>query len=322
MSLPLSAFPIASTSDPDEAQSILSRELSDLRFQSVQRPRDFQLEMNGVRLGNTLLAFNKFETETKVYAGVIDHAVIVSFCIGAPSILNLDGESVGPDLAGVTSPSRKLTVDRSAGSGVLLLRAGCDTLEERIREMTGRVPDEPIVFDRSVSIDAGVGAHLRRLIARIIHDTEADADLLSNPLLRTGLDEMLLNTMLALPHNFSSLMLLGESLGVGQRLVRRAEEYLEAHASDAITISDVVAECGCSRRALFNAFRRYRGYTPMQFLAESRLHSARRALLESSSTDSVASIAKACGFFHMGRFSIAYRKRFGETPSTTLRTES
>jgi transcriptional regulator GlxA family with amidase domain len=33
----------------------------------------------------------------------------------------------------------------------------------------------------------------------------------------------------------------------------------------------------------------------------------------------VMSIAMACGFNHMGRFSTMYRQRFGESPSTTLR---
>jgi AraC-like DNA-binding protein len=53
---------------------------------------------------------------------------------------------------------------------------------------------------------------------------------------------------------------------------------MESHAAQAITIADVVEECACSRRPLFEAFLEHRGYTPMQFLANVRLDLAREAL--------------------------------------------
>ena len=96
MDVPLTAFPLARTSDPDEAQSVLSRELSELRFKSVADRRRFQFEMNGCRLGRTMVAFNRFSTKTKVDAGVIESAVIISLSVGPPTVLDLDGESVPP----------------------------------------------------------------------------------------------------------------------------------------------------------------------------------------------------------------------------------
>ena len=86
-----------------------------------------------------------------------------------------------------------------------------------------------------------------------------------------------------------------------------------------VTISGVAAACGCSRRALFTAFRRFRDYTPMQFLAETRLEAARAALRSPGPTDTVVSVAYGCGFSPAGRFSGAYLRRFGESPSRTLR---
>ena len=124
---------------------------------------------------------------------------------------------------------------------------------------------------------------------------------------------------LALPNNYTEDLIGDRRPYVTPCLVRRAEGYLEAHATEPITISDVVAQCSCSRTALFNAFRTYRGYTPIQFLADTRLRAARVALQSPSSNDSVTSIAYACGFSHLGRFSQAYRLRFGESPSETLR---
>ena len=319
MKLALSSFPIASTGDPDEAQSILSRELSELRFKSVQNRRDFRLNMNGVHLGRTLVAFNRFATETQVDAGVIGHAVIVSFCVGPPSFVTLDKQAIGPESGAVTSPTRRLNVHRSPGSGVFLMRVSCDTIRQRIGELTGLIPKEPLVFERCVPLTSEPGAQVRRVLTSIVRDVENDATLLDNRLLRTGFDELILNAILTLPNNYSTSIQCDRQLDVGHKLVRQAEEFLETHATAPITISDMVAEFGCSRSALFKAFRRYRGYTPMQFLMESRLRSARHALANATPADSVASIARACGFSHLGRFSFAYRKHFGETPSQTMR---
>jgi len=73
------------------------------------------------------------------------------------------------------------------------------------------------------------------------------------------------------------------------------------------------------RSVLFSAFRKARGYTPMEFLTDERLQSARERLLKSNFESSVALIALECGFINLGRFSQYYRKRFGELPSETLR---
>ena len=57
----------------------------------------------------------------------------------------------------------------------------------------------------------------------------------------------------------------------------------------------------------------------MEFLTEQRLQSTRRKLLKSHLEASISSIALDYGFTHFGRFSQVYRKRFGESPSVTLR---
>lgn len=318
--LPLASFPIASTSDTDEAQSILSRTLMDLRFRKVKDRRRFLLEMSGVHLGRTMIGYNQFSTDTVVDPGEVDGAVAMIVGVGSPLTVQIDDESiVCREKAAVVSPTRRVMLHRPEGGGAFVIRAGADAILQRFRDMTGVNPNGPIIFDRSVDLAGGVGAHARSLLDFVVGEIHRDRQILKNPLLRTGFDEMLLNALLSLPNNHSELLINGRKHVAPSGLVQRAEEFLKAHATEPITISHLVVECRCSERSLFNAFLKHRAYTPMQFLTECRLRSAREALQSASPDDTITSIAYNCGFSHVGRFSTTYRKRFGESPSETMR---
>ncbi len=72
-------------------------------------------------------------------------------------------------------------------------------------------------------------------------------------------------------------------------------------------------------RTLSRAFRSRHGLGVMGFLKRRRLETVRGELLaaEPGST-SVTQVALRYGFAHLGRFSVEYRKLFGERPSETL----
>ena len=320
MRYPLASFPIVSTRDTDEAQSILSRELVGVRFKRVRDRRAFRLEMNGVHLGRTMAGYNQYASDILVDAGEVDDIVALAIGTGPPSVFYLDGKPLVCTAKGaVIAPSRRVVIDRPAGSGIYMIRAKSNAIQERLREVLGRLPQKPIGFHRGVDLAHGVGAHARRLLDVLVETVQRDSAFLDHPLLRAGFDDLLLNALLALPNTYSDELMGGRRLPGAPRVVRRAEAFMEAHATEPITVSDLVTLCGCSRRALFGAFRKYRGYTPMQFLADCRLKSARETLQSLSPRDTVSSIAYACGFAHPGRFANAYRRRFGESPSETLR---
>ena len=98
--------------------------------------------------------------------------------------------------------------------------------------------------------------------------------------------------------------------------VYRAEVFIEAHATDAITLDDIAAAARAPVRTLLDGFRRFRDTSPMQHLRGVRLDLARERLLSDQSA-SVASIALECGFGNLGRFAQNYAERFGERPSET-----
>lgn len=101
--------------------------------------------------------------------------------------------------------------------------------------------------------------------------------------------------------------------------VRRAQQYIGAHLDDAMTVGDVAAAAGVAHRTLYKHFHDTRGVSPMRYARDRRFAQVREALLHAGPQDSVTTIAVQWGFCHLGRFSVDYRKRYGEAPSETLR---
>lgn len=103
--------------------------------------------------------------------------------------------------------------------------------------------------------------------------------------------------------------------------IEAAEAFIREHLFSPITTAEVAAAIGLSARGVQQLFQRERDTTPTTFLRLERLRHARRLLSEAEpGTATVAEIASACGFSHMGRFAGAYAEEFGEAPSATLRT--
>ncbi|WIB59392.1 AraC family transcriptional regulator [Curtobacterium sp. MCLR17_007] len=103
--------------------------------------------------------------------------------------------------------------------------------------------------------------------------------------------------------------------------LRRALEFVHAHAAEAIGTPEIASAAGLSPRGLQQSLRRHLDQTPGDLLRGVRLDGAHTDLRRSDRDEtSVADIARAWGFGHLGRFSAAYRARFGELPSESLRS--
>jgi AraC-like DNA-binding protein len=102
--------------------------------------------------------------------------------------------------------------------------------------------------------------------------------------------------------------------------LRRALEYVHEHAREPIGTPEIAAAAGLSPRGLQQSLRRHLDQTPGELLRGVRLDGARADFVRGDRDEtSVADVARAWGFGHLGRFSATYRARFGELPSETLR---
>src|SRR5260370_25365416 len=87
-------------------------------------------------------------------------------------------------------------------------------------------------------------------------------------------------------------------------------------------VVDLAGAAGVSSRTLQRKSKMFLGKTPHAALRDIRFDCARRELLQSLPDEKVMDLALRCGFAHCGRFSIEYRRRYGETPSQTLKRQA
>lgn len=99
--------------------------------------------------------------------------------------------------------------------------------------------------------------------------------------------------------------------------VRHAVNYIRANMADKITLPGLASACDVSERTLHKQFRRFLGISPLAYLHRLRLDVVRAELTEADHEDPISDIAIRRGFSHLGRFAIDYRRRYGESPSST-----
>lgn len=101
--------------------------------------------------------------------------------------------------------------------------------------------------------------------------------------------------------------------------VRQAEDMMHAHSDEPMSILQVAERLDVSLRSLQLAFAEvHDGLSPRDVLNRIRLEKARQRLLRADAAAQVTTVAMDSGFFHLGRFSQAYARAFGEKPSETL----
>lgn len=103
-------------------------------------------------------------------------------------------------------------------------------------------------------------------------------------------------------------------------LVKQANDYMQSHINQTLTLTDLCRALGTSSRALCYGFQEMFGMSPMAYLKLLRLQGVYRTLKAAESSHrTVTDIAAQFGFCHFGYFARDYRQVFGELPSETLK---
>jgi AraC-like DNA-binding protein len=189
----------------------------------------------------------------------------------------------------------------------------------QLAALLGEPPDRPVNFAPGMDLTRGHGRSLAGYILMAVMDLERTGSVLWDQLTASAFEQFITTALLlSHPHNYSNTLQRLDRL-LAPRDVKRAIDYMQSHLDATITLADIVAASGVPGRTLFKHFKDWKGISPMRHVRNLRLGQVRESLLRADPDASVTTIAMSFGFTHMGRFSIEYRRHFGESPSHTLR---
>ena len=182
----------------------------------------------------------------------------------------------------------------------------------------GRELNAPLVTHR-IRPSSPLVSRLLNLHRVAGHLAKTAPEYLANPEVGRGLEQALVEAMVSCLADRDTAPI--HKIPRRQEMVmRRLEEVLQANSDRSLYIADVCAAVGVSYPTLRAFCHERLGMSPKQYLLRRRMHLARRALRTTDpEKTTVTEIATGYGFWELGRFSVAYRALFGETPVSTLR---
>ena len=314
---PLHRFPVFRTSDPERLRELSLTQLGTARIELGNIDR-FEARVNLVRLPAIGLAFGA--TSCDLVADNLETDFIrlqIARKGRATSSVAGTTTDINERQFAVTPSGVRQRIVCEAGHERLTLRLDQQALLQKLSALLGLKPRGELTFDAAIGVDQPYAQGLLRLIEFLSQLLDSTASVLPEAVWRE-LEQAVQVAFLYASRHSSSHLLEGQESLPGSSLVRQLENFIEANWRDAITIERLTAEAGVSSRAIFRAFERSRGYSPMAFAKAVRLKRAREILMSGDPAVTVLATAFNCNFASPGHFAREYRETFGELPSETL----
>lgn len=221
----------------------------------------------------------------------------------------------------VANPGDHLRGEPGIDSTLLVLSFGSARLGAYVSRLLGREVHENIRFASGFDLTAEAASRWHSAIQLLTTELFYSGSLLHQGVGVGPVEDLLVSTLLYVQSSTLHEDLIARPHPVARRTVRAAIDYIDGHLAERICIADVVAAAGVSERSLQQGFREELRTTPSAYIRNARLDRVHDTLADSLPTDgvTVSDVALRWGFTHLSNFAAAYRSRFGEAPSQTLR---
>jgi AraC family ethanolamine operon transcriptional activator len=284
------------------------------------KPGRLQGAITHFELGNLGITQGRFSSEIRVRGPLHRERVVFGTIFDTVGRVTQWGEDMRPGDVGIFPVLEEVDAIHGGASGYLATSVALPVLLSVIG--AGEHLADPAFWTkkRVCHTDPLRGSELLRglkgIVSRIERRTTALSDKTSDFLQRCIIECLLAGTTSALPPA-------SECSYASARLVRKAEDYLDAAGERPISISELCNTLSVSRRSLHRAFADTLGIGPVAYLRCKRLSAIQSILRRSDpETTSIGELAFEFGFLEGGRFASYYRSYFGETPSETLRSRT
>lgn len=184
--------------------------------------------------------------------------------------------AIAPGQGAVGSPGLPLSWRAADPMRTTALRLRTETVTAAVEALTGATLDRPVVFEVALRTAPEIG----RLCRFFVEEIASGNGLLAHPTVAAGMGDTIVRALLVgHPHDHAHLFA-KTALPASLAVVRRVEEYLDAHAGEPVGMTDLAALTGSSVLAIEAAFQAHRGTTPATFLRGRRLERAGQRRLD------------------------------------------
>ena len=259
--------------------------------------------------------------QSNIEPGLLRDFYLIQLPITGSASMHADKQTIEskPGKATVINPSVYTKMTWGAGCEQLMLQLSKRRVHGVLNNCLGRPATQDLVFSPYMENRNRQHASWWQHVMRFINDCNQPYGFYKTPeMIDNALSNIIRGLLYTLENNYSARLKL-DNRPVLPKSLRRAIEYIKQHASENLTVDELVRITEVSERSLFNSFKQCLDMTPMQFVQKHRLANARLQLLDPAQSLhlSVTEIAFNNGFSQLGRFSAHYKSVYGELPSTT-----
>jgi AraC-like DNA-binding protein len=317
---PVTRYRWAST-DPDTTTEYLRETYTDLKPAPID-PQGFTFWTEVAAAGPLVIGKIRHSGPLHAWCEPPESLVVVQTLAGGPHHVR-DGER---EVAGPLKLTPTWSPCETGWDDVTVLATSLHSSEvARVGASYSGLDPASITFSDAAPVSAALAGYWSRLSNHLHDEVIASDALMAEPLVRANVFHQLASALLATFPN-TALAALTDPLsngggGAEPATVRRAVDFMDAHAHEDVGLTEIAEAARIGARSLQLAFRRHRDMTPLEYLRRVRLEHAHRDLRDGDPTrgDRVETIAARWGFAHPGRFSVVYREHYGRSPSATLR---
>lgn len=321
----LDAFPVVRSRSVDDASERVGRLFSQHRLELCGRGRELDVQHNQVALGEVSINVLRYGADVLIDPGERGDFYLVQLPLSGSAELDSGGQCVhvDPAVLSVLQPHTRSRMVWTGDCSMLLVQVPRALVERRAAQ-AGWVERPRFALSRSRR-DPDVAAWWHAVLDLTRNLDRFGRQWLQRPAAAAAMSEFLLSAftaMLCEPGSAQPVPAVRPSGAEDERSLRRAKDYVHAHAERALGLAEIARHACVSPRTLEAVFKRHGEISPIAYARRHRLKAVHQALQRAGREGlptSVTDLALAHGFVHMGRFAAHYRALFGCPPSHALR---
>lgn len=231
-----------------------------------------------------------------------------------------DGWEVDEHTQITIKPGEESLLRTSPALDLIAVALPMDELMEFTRILEGNDAAEALVRAPAALRDPAGSTKLKEFLFSALSSIISAPQLLEHEQLRRAMKHAIYESTVASFGKAAAASQTPRTSSGRRQVVHRAVAYMREHVNEPLSVADLCAELGVSRRTLQYCFEEVLQLNPVGYLRAIRLNGVRRDLLNSDPEKTmIQDVAARWGFWHLSRLATEYRAMFGELPSATLR---